>query len=512
MNHFSSDFVTALPEVGLLCVACLVLLVEAYSRSKAIAYALTLVGLLLTAVLVVYSAAGQPTVAFNGLYIDDPMGEVLALLTCFSAIVAVVYSRQFLDDRNMLSGDYLGLLLFAVLGMLVMISAGNFLSLYLGLELLSLSLYAMVALARDSVRASEAAMKYFVLGALASGLLLYGMSLLYGLTGSLELSKISEAVNLGVKSEAVLAFGLVFVIAGLGVKLGAAPFHMWAPDVYQGAPAAVTRFGGHAPQPGPVPKLAAFAFAMRLLAGGLQPAHGDWQQMLAVMAVASLAVGNLAAIMQTNIKRMLAYSTISHMGFLLLGIMTGSLPGYSSAMFYAVTYVLMSLGGFGMVAYLSRAGFEAERLDDFRGLNARHPWLAAIMAAVMLSMAGLPPFVGFYAKLMVLQALVSAGWIALAVAAVIFSLFGAFYYLRVVKLMYFDAPAADVGTVRHAGDGRLIRRREDGAAGELRGIRRGDAAPLQARLHEDRMGHRAGHAALLRPAGGAAAGAGCPRR
>jgi NADH-quinone oxidoreductase subunit N len=362
----------------------------------------------------------------------------------------VIYSRQFLDDRKMLSGDYLGLLLFAVLGMLVMISASHFLSLYLGLELLSLSLYAMVAMERNSARATEAAMKYFVLGALASGLLLYGMSLIYGLTGSLELSKIAESLHYGVKSEIVLVFGLVFIVAGLGFKLGAAPFHMWAPDVYHGAPAAVTLFIGTAP------KLAAFAFAMRLLVDGLQPAHGDWQQMLAVMAVASLAIGNIAAIAQTNIKRMLAYSTISHMGFLLLGMMTGSLAGYSAAMFYSVSYVLMSLGGFGMVTYLSRVGVEAENLDDFKGLNARHPWLAAIMAMVMMSMAGLPPFVGFYAKLSVLQALIGAGWIGLAVVAVLFSLIGAFYYLRVVRIMYFDAPAVEDTTPTRASDAAML--------------------------------------------------------
>jgi NADH-quinone oxidoreductase subunit N len=446
----SSDFVTALPEIGLLCVASVVLLVEAYSQSRMAAYLLTLAGLLFTTVLVAMNASAVPALAFNGLYVDDPMGEVLKLLTSLSAIVAVIYSRQFLEDRKMLSGDYLGLLLFAVLGMFVMISARHFLSLYLGLELLSLALYAMVAMERDSARATEAAMKYFVLGALASGLLLYGMSLIYGLTGSLELGQVAVSLHAGVKSEVVLVFGLVFIVAGLGFKLGAAPFHMWAPDVYHGAPAAVTLFVGTAP------KLAAFAFAMRLLVDGLQPVHGDWQQMLAVMAVASLAIGNIAAIAQTNIKRMLAYSTISHMGFLLLGMMTGSLAGYSAAMFYSVTYVLMSLGGFGMVTYLSRAGVEAENLDDFKGLNARHPWLAAIMAMVMMSMAGLPPFVGFYAKLSVLQALIGAGWIGLAVIAIFFSLIGAFYYLRVIRIMYFDAPPAEDVVPSHYNDAAML--------------------------------------------------------
>ncbi len=450
MTPAAIDFFIALPEIGLLAFASLVLLVEAYSQSKTASYALTLLGLVCTAALIVATGPAAPTLAFNGLYISDPMGIVLKLLTCLAAIVAVIYSRQYLTDRGMLGGDYFSLLLFAVLGMLVMISASHFLTLYLGLELLSLALYAMVAMERDSMQASEAAMKYFVLGALASGLLLYGMSLLYGLAGSLELAKVAEMVHGGVRSEMVLVFGIVFIVAGLGFKLGAAPFHMWVPDIYHGAPTAVTLFVGSAP------KLAAFAFAMRLLVDGLQPAYGDWQQMLAVMAVASLAIGNLAAIMQTNIKRMLAYSTISHMGFLLLGLMSGSLAGYSAAMFYAVSYVLMSLGGFGMVIYLSRVGFEADNLEDYKGLNARHPWLAAVMAMLMLSMAGLPPFIGFVAKLTVLQALIGAGWLWLAVVAVMFSLIGAFFYLRIVKLMYFDTPAVSERPVGVADAGLLL--------------------------------------------------------
>lgn len=446
-----SDFIIAAPEIMLLLVASLVLLIEAYSQSRTAAYLATLIGLLLTGAMVVMTGSADTQLVFNGLYITDPMGLSLKLLTCFSAIMAMIYSRQYLADRGMLGGDYLSLLLFAVLGMLVMISSAHFLTLYLGLELLSLALYAMVALRRDDVTASEAAMKYFVLGALASGLLLYGMSLLYGLTGSLELGRVAYTVHFGVKSEMVLVFALVFIVAGLGFKLGAAPFHMWVPDIYQGAPTAVTLFVSTAP------KLAAFAFAMRLLVDGLQPAHADWQQMLAVMAVASLAIGNLAAIVQTNIKRMLAYSTISHMAFLLLGIMSGSLAGYSAAMFYAATYVLMSLGAFGLISYLSSAGVEAEQIEDYRGLNARYPWLAAVMAMIMLSMAGLPPFVGFYAKLTILQALVGAGWIWLAVTAVIFSLIGAYYYLRIVKVMYFDSPGGVLLTpAKQAGDAGML--------------------------------------------------------
>ncbi len=437
MTFTPPDFSLALPEIFLLTLACAVLLAEVLVKSRVVSYGLTLFALLGSAGLLVFTADATVAHTFNGLFIDDPMGDLLKLLASFAAIVAVIYSRQYLIDRKLFNGDYFALLLFAVLGMYVLISASHFLSLYLGLELLSLSLYAMVAMQRDSKAASEAAMKYFVLGALASGLLLYGMSMLYGFAGSLELAQVARAVQEAEAGNMVMVFGLVFVVAGLGFKLGAAPFHMWVPDIYHGAPTAVTLFIASAP------KLAAFAFAMRLLVDGMQLAHGDWQPMLAIMAVLSLAIGNLAAIMQTNLKRMLAYSTIAHMGFLLLGILTGSLAGFSAAMFYVVTYVLMSLGAFGLILYLSRAGYEAQDLNDFKGLNARHPWLAAMMGIFMLSMAGLPPFVGFYAKFTVLQALVGAGWIGLAVIAVLFSLIGAFYYLRVVKVMYFDAPAVE---------------------------------------------------------------------
>ena len=435
MTNPMPDLLPALPEIFVLTLACVVLLVEAYTKKGVWAYALTQFTLLGAAVLTVAFSTADTVYTFHGMFVDDLMGDALKLMTYLAAIVTVVYSRAYLVDRGMFRGEYFALLLFAVLGMMVMISASHFLSLYLGLELLSLSLYAMVALQRESKAATEAAMKYFVLGALASGLLLYGMSLIYGLTGTLELAKVAALVDF--RSQTVLAFGLVFLLAGVGFKLGAAPFHMWVPDIYHGAPTAVTLFIGS------VPKLAAFAFVMRLLVDGLHPAVEDWQQMLAVMAVMSLVIGNLAAIVQRNIKRMLAYSTISHMGFLLLGVLSGSYAGYSAAMFYVVTYVLMSLGAFGMVIYLSRSGFEAENIDDFKGLNAAHPWLAAIMAMMMLSMAGLPPFLGFYAKLTVLQALVGAGWLWLAVIAGMMSLIGAYYYLNVIKVMYFDAPHAE---------------------------------------------------------------------
>jgi NADH-quinone oxidoreductase subunit N len=366
--------------------------------------------------------------------VDDMMSDVLKLMSYLAVSMALMYSRNYLVTRSLFTGEFMVLTLFALLGMMVMISATNFITLYIGLELLSLSLYAMVALQRDSAVATEAAMKYFVLGALASGLLLYGMSMLYGATGTLGVAAISDAIIHGVDNKALLVFGLVFVVAGLAFKLGAVPFHMWVPDVYHGAPTAVTMLIGSAP------KLAAFAFVMRILVDGLQPMVMQWSGMLAILAILSMAVGNITAIAQTNLKRMLAYSTIAHMGFLLLGILSGGIDGYSSAMFYVVIYVLMSVGTFGMIMLLSREGFEADMLNDFKGLSQRSPWLAFMMLILMFSMAGVPPTAGFYAKFSVLQSAVSAGHVTLAVIAVLFSLIGAFYYLRIVKLMYFDSP------------------------------------------------------------------------
>ena len=446
MNFPLPDLLPALPEIFVLTVACGILLVDALIKDRALSYGLALFGLLGAAALTAFTSVPQVQTTFGGQFIDDAMGDVLKLMSYLTAMTAVVYSRTYLAERGLFRGEFFALALFAVLGMMVMISANHMLVLYVGLELLSLALYAMVALQRDSQQATEAAMKYFVLGALASGLLLYGMSMLYGLTGTLELPKMAAILQAGVKDNVILAFGIVFIVAGLGFKLGVAPFHMWVPDIYQGAPTAVTLFIGSAP------KLAAFAFTMRLLVDGLHPAVGDWQGMLVIMAVLSLAIGNLAAIMQTNIKRMLAYSTISHMGFLLLGVLSGTFAGYAAAMFYAITYVLMSLGSFGLVVYLSQNGQEAENLDDFKGLNGRHPWLAALMAILMFSMAGIPPFIGFYAKLSILQSLVGAGFTWLAVVAVMFSLIGAFYYLRVVKILYFDSPKADCPAITPALD------------------------------------------------------------
>lgn len=450
MTPTFSDLMPALPEIFVLIMACAILLLDVISKQRMWSFVLTLFTLAGAAVITVFSASGPPQYAFGGQFVDDMMADVLKLMTYLSSIAVLVYSRVYLIERGLFKGEFFVLLLFATLGMMVMISANHFLVLYVGLELLSLSLYALVAFHRDNARATEAAMKYFVLGALASGLLLYGMSILYGLTGTLELNKIAATVYMGVENPMLLSFGLVFLVAGLGFKLGVAPFHMWVPDIYQGAPSAVTLFIGSAP------KLAAFAFTMRILVDGLQPAVAEWQGMLAVMAVLSLAIGNLAAIMQTNIKRMLAYSTISHMGFLLLGILSGTFAGYAVSMFYAIVYVLMSLGTFGLVVYLSQNGLEAENLDDFKGLNGRHPWLAALMGMLMFSMAGIPPFVGFYAKLSVLQALVGAGWLWLALVAVLFSLIGAFYYLRVVKVLYFDSPHPDAPVLSGQADSHAL--------------------------------------------------------
>ena len=429
----------AYPEIFLLAMACAILIIDLYVRdeNRGITYFLTQATLAGCALLTWFTASGEPVHTFSGMFVGDLMADVLKLITYFGVITILVYSRAYITLRGMFRGEFFALTLFATLGLMVMISANHLLTLYLGLELLSLALYAMVALQRESATATEAAMKYFVLGALASGMLLYGMSMIYGATGgSLEITRIAAVIADEGAKNVVLIFGLVFLVAGIGFKLGAAPFHMWLPDVYHGAPTAVTLFIGS------VPKLAAFAFVMRLLvqALGVEEIQEHWQQMLAVMAVLSLVVGNVTAIAQTNLKRMLAYSTISHMGFLLIGILAGGLNGYAAGMFYVVVYVLMSLGTFGMILLLSRQGFEAENLDDFKGLNQRSPWHAFLMLLLMFSMAGVPPTVGFYAKFTVLQAIVEAGHVWLAVVAVVFSLIGAFYYLRIVKLMYFDAP------------------------------------------------------------------------
>ncbi len=438
MEYDIPDFVLAAPEIILLTMVCVIMVVDLFlsDAHRVWTYALSQLSLIGSAVAVFVVGGEDVAYTFNGMFVDDPMADVLKIAVCLTVAVMLAYSRVYVAARDMYRGEFFVLSLFATLGMMVMISANHFLVLYLGLELLSLSLYAMVALPRDSGNSTEAAMKYFVLGALASGMLLYGMSMIYGATGSLEVTEVAQRIFDGDAIPTILIFGLVFVVAGIGFKLGAVPFHMWVPDVYHGAPTAVTLLIGTAP------KLAAFAFIMRLLveALGMQQLLVEWQQMLVILAVASLAIGNVTAIAQTNLKRMLAYSTISHMGFLLLGILSGTLEGFGAAMFYTVIYVLMALGTFGMILLLSRRGFEAENLEDFKGLNQRDPWYAFIMMLLMFSMAGIPPTMGFWAKLFVLQAVLSVGFVWLAVVAVLFSFIGAFYYLRIVKLMYFDAP------------------------------------------------------------------------
>ena len=451
MSFTFSDLLPVLPEVFLLAAASIILILDLFvsDRNRFITYALTQITLLLCAWITVTTAQQDVVYAFSNMVVDDPMSDILKLMVYLSVSVMMVYSREYIQLRGMYRGEFFVLVLFAMLGMMVMISANHFLTLYLGLELLSLCLYALVALQRDSAVATEAAMKYFVLGALASGMLLYGMSMVYGVTGSMDINQVALAIRNGVENRVVLVFGLVFVVAGLSFKLGVVPFHMWIPDVYQGAPTAVTLFIGSAP------KIAAFAFVMRLLVQGLDGMLQDWQGMLVILAVLSMAIGNITAIAQTNLKRMLAYSTISHMGFLLLGFLSGSLGGYSASMFYVLVYVLMSLGTFGMIMLMSRQGFEAENLDDFKGLNQRNPWYAFIMLLLMFSMAGVPPTVGFYAKLSVLQAALQAGFTGLVVAAVLMSVIGAFYYLRIIKLMYFDAPK-DMAEIKPEMDVRVL--------------------------------------------------------
>ena len=439
------------PEIVLLTMACVIALVDlgVHSARRTATYVLTLLTLAVVAGLqAMYASSGNTFYGFGNMVVSDAMGNWLKCFATVAMMITLVYARPYAADRGMMrGGEMFTLSMFALLGMFIMISGNNFLVIYLGLELLTLSSYALVALRRDNATATEAAMKYFVLGAMASGFLLYGLSMIYGATGSLDIGQVFKAVNSGQIRHLVLVFGLVFVVAGLAFKLGVVPFHMWIPDVYQGAPTAVTLMIGGAP------KLAAFAITIRLLVDGLLPLAIDWQQMLAVLAIGSLLVGNLAAIAQTNLKRMLAYSTISQMGFVLLGLMSGVVNGnvdatavenaYSASMFYVVTYVLTTLAAFGVILLLAREGFESEEISDFAGLNQRSPLYAGVMAVCLFSMAGIPPLVGFYAKLAVLQALVASGqtlYIAMAVFAVIMSLIGAFYYLRVVKVMYFDAP------------------------------------------------------------------------
>ena len=459
------SWIAVYPEIMLLVMASIILLLDLGVKSshRTATYVLTMLTLAAVAALeALYAIGGETFYGFGKMVVVDPMGSWLKCFACIALMASLVYGRPYAHDRGMLrGGEFFTLSLFALLGMFVMISGHNFLVIYMGLELLTLCSYALVALRRDNATATEAAMKYFVLGALASGFLLYGLSMLYGATGSLDVNEVFNAIASRQVKHQVLVFGLVFIVAGLAFKLGAVPFHMWLPDVYQGAPTAVTLLIGGAPQ------LAAFAICIRLLVEGLLPLAFDWQQMLAIMAIGSLLIGNLAAIAQTNLKRMLAFSTISQMGFLLLGLLSGVVNGnqlntesaYSAAMFYAITYVLTTLAAFGIIMLLARAGHESEDISDLAGLNQRSPLYAAVMGMAMLSLAGLPPMVGFYAKLSVLQSLVAsqqASYIALAVFAVMMSLVGAFYYLRIVKVMYFDVPVGHVHAIHAPTDVRVV--------------------------------------------------------
>lgn len=423
----------ALPEMLMLAMCCIVLLVVAFTGNRQInlVHALSQLSLLIT-FLTVFWMMGEGGLTFSETYIKDPLSDVLKLAICLVNMLVLSYSYSYLQARKLLQGEFYVLALFATLGMLVMVSAHHFLTLYLGLELMSLCLYAMVAMQRDSFTATEAGMKYFILGALASGMLLYGMSIIYGVTGELGIQAIAVALDTEELNQTVLSLGIVFLVIGIGFKFGAVPFHMWLPDVYQGAPTAITLFVASAP------KIAAFALLIRILTEGMGDMLSVWRDMLIMLAVLSIILGNLLAIAQTNLKRMLAYSTISHVGFLLLGVLAGTQAGYAAALFYTLVYALMTLGSFGMILLLSREGFEAEEIEDFKGLGQRHPWHALMMLLLMFSMAGIPPLAGFYAKLGVIKSVVDVNLLAVAIVAVVMSVIGAYYYLRVVKVMFFD--------------------------------------------------------------------------
>jgi NADH-quinone oxidoreductase subunit N len=432
------DVLPASAEIFVALAACMLLLVDAAGgrQARGAVFVLAIAALAGAAWVTSAIAPEARSVVLGGHFVADPMGAVLKLFAYGAAAVTLLYSRDYLERRELLKGEYLVLALFAVLGIQVIIAAGSLLTLYLGIEIMSLSLYALVAFDRDDGVAAESAMKYFVLGAIASGALLYGVSILYGVTGSFLLDEVAAAVGTGEVAPIGLLFGLAFIVVGVAFKFGAVPFHMWLPDVYHGAPTPVTLFVGSAP------KIASFALAMRVLAEGLGGVADAWQDMLVVLAALSMVVGNVVAIAQANIKRMLAYSTISHVGFILLGVLAANPAGYRAAMFYTLTYVIMTTAAFGIVLWMSRKGFEADALDDYRGLNRRNPWFAFVMLLVMFGLAGVPPTIGFWAKLQVIAAVLDVGLTWLAALAVLMSVVGAFYYLRVVKLMYFDEPAS----------------------------------------------------------------------
>lgn len=436
MTWATNNLLPVLPEVWLLCATLMIMLIDLFlgKRYRDVSYFASLVTLFVAFILTLIGMNGESSVrVFSNMMVVDSMSSVLKLAMYLGVFAMFVYAKEYAESRGLFRGELFTLTLFSLLGMMVMASSSNFVTLYLGLELLSLSLYSLVALQRDSASSTEAAMKYFILGALASGMLLYGISMIYGATGSLDLYAVSMSISHGA-NQVLLVFGLVFIVAGIGFKLGSVPFHMWIPDVYHGSSTIIVLLIGS------VPKLAAFAFVIRLLVQALPDLHREWQGMLMVLAVLSMGIGNLVAIAQSNLKRMLAYSTISHMGFLLLGILSGTVSGYAASMFYAIIYSLTATASFGVIILLSRPGFEADRLSDLRGLAQRSPWFALMMLFVMFSMAGIPVFSGFFAKFSVIKAVVDVNLSWLAVLAVLFSLIGAFFYLRIVKLMYMDEP------------------------------------------------------------------------
>ena len=440
------DFTLVRPEIFLLAATCLILVADLFisDRHRQLSYFLSLLALGVTAVLVAASPS-ERHLAFHGMFVSDGVGRLIKLVTCGTVAAVFLYSRDYLIQRGLFRGEYFVLALFATFGIFIMASSGSLLTMYLGIELLALSQYALVAFDRDSPVAAESAMKYFVLGAIASGSLLYGISIIYGVTGTFDLAQLAMRVDVVMANKVGMLFGLAFLMAGIAFKFGAVPFHMWIPDVYHGAPTSVTMFLVAAP------KLGYFALALRVLAEGLGGAVGAWQDMLIILAVLSIAIGNVVAVAQTNLKRMLAYSTISNVGFILLGILAGTPLGYRAALFYTISYVIMALGSFAMIVLLSRKGFEADRIEDFRGLAQGNPWFAWMMLFLMVSTAGVPPFVGFFAKLYVIQAVLDVGLNWLAVVAVLFSVVGAYYYLRIVKVMFFDAPAGEVAVTAGVG-------------------------------------------------------------
>ena len=432
----ASELIFALPELFLLSAISIILLFDLFAseRLKPLTYYLTQLSLIITGWLA-FDLIGESATIFSGTFVLDTMGSTFKVFIMGFAIIALVYTRHYLKAHELLRNEYFILALMSILGMMVMVSGHSLLTLYMGLEIMSLSLYALIASARDRAVAIEAALKYFVLGAIASGLLLYGMSMIYGITGSLDIAQISNfarASTLASQQTLILNFGLVFLVIGVAFKLGAVPFHMWVPDVYQGSPTSVTMFLST------VPKIAAIALLIRLLIDGLGDLQHYWSDLLMIIAVLSIALGSLVALMQSNIKRMLAYSTISHIGFVLLGFVTGVVEGYGAAVFYILVYILMSLAAFGSIIVLNKNGFEADQISDYQGLSKHSPWFALIILVVMLSMAGVPPFIGFYSKLFILQQVIAEGYVILAVIAVVFAVISAYYYLQIIKTMYFD--------------------------------------------------------------------------